>query len=936
MRGMCSCGHGHVTATAMASSSSLQLRPTRLCSFTPSLLLPSSRILQPTRCSWSRISFATPREETSIYRGALEQHQQQENGNGNGAAAAAPRTNGAINGNSRRQEEPLVEEFFFTQDYLDSLDYDSVGRSNKSSNGISTRVGRRKIWVKLDSKLALTTANAAVKVQRKLLPASIAEVLPLKPETGFKYYAQLYASLLKAGRIKDCLTLLGEVDKVGKLAAMKVNHSRFYEACKTKGSVEDAFNFLKLMRPYSTLQHYTMLLSVCCHAKDIDGALRVLNLLENSGLKADCMFYTTLISACSKAGKVDLLFQIYHEMELRKIDANVHTFGAMIDGCARAGQLPKAFGAYGIMMSKNVKPDRVIFNTLINACSRAGAVQRAFDVLTDMKSEATPVKPDHVTYGALISACARKGEVEKALEVYQSMRESQTIGSPECYTAVVHACSQKGDLAYALTVLDDMKKDGVKPDQVFFSALVDVAGHSKNIDKAFSILDSMKKEGIKPKAIVYSSLMGVCSNLGKWEKALELYERIRASGIQLTVSTFNALMTALCEAKQFDQTYRVLQDMKARGIKPNQISYSILLKACEKEGRADMALDLFMSARTEGIKPNVTICDSITSLCLQQIISSAPAPQVSLTMIPAADLINIAARDQWLTWALAIYRQTIEAGAVPTIESLSSLLGCLRKPEVSRNDPPSFEDTFNHQYPTGFAQPQPTPVASTAFDGFGIYDPRALSLFEEASALNIAPTFKYATVEPIIINAEFMPVHAAEVCLLTVLKGLTQRHAAGARVPAVIIKTHPVKKEIYRPKGGLISMTVADKTGQAIGALIRRLKLKAQGYVSTGEVRLTVIELLKWLNPKPTATNPTIPLKNPFAFPGTPQSLLAKTIADQQRAIRLGTSAPPMRTIDMLADMDTRQGHFQQPDDYDYSYDIPPTRTYRKPSNSSY
>lgn len=60
---------------------------------------------------------------------------------------------------------------------------------------------------------------------------------------------------------------------------------------------------------------------------------------------------------------------------------------------------------------QDVKPDRVIFNTLVNACSRAGAVQRAFDVLSDMKSEATPVKPDHVTYGALISACSRGGEV---------------------------------------------------------------------------------------------------------------------------------------------------------------------------------------------------------------------------------------------------------------------------------------------------------------------------------------------------------------------------------------------------------------------------------------------------------------------------------------------------------------------------------------------
>ena len=68
-----------------------------------------------------------------------------------------------------------------------------------------------------------------------------------------------------------------------------------------------------------------------------------------------------------------------------------------------------------------MKPDRVIFNTLINACGRAGAVQRAFDVLTDMKSEATPVKPDHVTYGALISACARGGEVAFTLLSFNAL-----------------------------------------------------------------------------------------------------------------------------------------------------------------------------------------------------------------------------------------------------------------------------------------------------------------------------------------------------------------------------------------------------------------------------------------------------------------------------------------------------------------------------------
>ncbi|KAG0592741.1 hypothetical protein KC19_1G277300 [Ceratodon purpureus] len=837
--------------------------------------------------------------------------------------------NGSCSGNAMLQELPELdwvaldetrqldtEEFLFTQDYLDSLDYDSFitepQERSFAEEQVVLKLGSATIAEKTSrpKSVRINVVRTARKGARAL-PASIAEVLPVKPETSIKFYIGLYGALLRAGRIKDSLVLLGEMDKAGKLNQMKVNHSKFYEACKARGTVEDGFTFMKIMINNAKLQHYTMLLSLCCHARDIDGALRVLALLESRGLKADCMFYTTLISACSKAGKVDLLFQIFHEMELHDVEPSVHTFGAMIDGCARAGQLPKAFGAYGIMISKNVKPDRVIFNTLINACSRAGAVQRAFDVLTDMKSEATPVKPDHVTYGALIAACARGGEVEKALEVYESMRESNVKGSPECYTAIVHACSQKGELEYALTVYDHLKQDGVKPDEVFFSAMIDVAGHSKDIKKAFSMLDSMKKDGLKPGPVVYSSLMGVCSNLGEWEKALELYEDIRVAGLRPTVSTYNALMTALCEAEQFDQALSVLKDLKDAKMRPNQISYSILMKACEKEGKADMALELYMNARAEGIKSNQVICESITGLCLHQIQSSALAPQICSSMLPVpTDSSNVSPQDKWATWALAIYRQTIEAGALPTVETLSQLLGCLRKPEEPTKAVTSFDDRTMMAF---LGQPQQA-ITSTGYDGFSIYDPRALSLFEEASALKIVPTFNYTTIQPIVISAETMPVYAAEVCLLTVLKGLKQRHAAGARVSGVTIKLQVEKKESFRPKGGLVSMKTANKTGQAVAALLRRLGLKAQGHESSGELRLTLLEVQKWLQPKPT---PTTTMKTPFAAlekTSSPYSLLARTIADQQRAIRLGTVTPHLQALDLMTDLDMSEGLFHADD----------------------
>lgn len=39
-------------------------------------------------------------------------------------------------------------------------------------------------------------------------------------------------------------------------------------------------------------------------------ACRVLEMVRNAGLQADCIFYTTLISACAKAGRIDLMFKV--------------------------------------------------------------------------------------------------------------------------------------------------------------------------------------------------------------------------------------------------------------------------------------------------------------------------------------------------------------------------------------------------------------------------------------------------------------------------------------------------------------------------------------------------------------------------------------------------------------------------------------------------
>ncbi|KAI4299913.1 hypothetical protein L6164_033333 [Bauhinia variegata] len=393
-----------------------------------------------------------------------------------------------------------------------------------------------------------------------------------------------YNSLLKAGRLHECVELLNDMEIKGILDMTRVYHAKFFNVCKRQKAVREAFDYTKLI-PNPKSSTFNMLMTVCASSQDSEGAFLVLHLVQEAGLKPDCKLYTTLISTCAKSGKVDQMFEVYHKMVNSGVEPNVHTYGALIDGCARAGQVAKAFGAYGIMRSKKVKPDRVVFNALIAACAQSGAVDRAFDVLAEMAAEIQPIDPDDITLGSLMKACTNAGQVEQARDVYKMIQQYNIKGTPELYTIAINSCSQTGDWEFACSVYSDMTGKGVLPDEMFLSALIDVAGHAGKLDAAFEVIQEARNRGMRIGIMPYCSLMGACSNARNWQKALELYEDLKSHKLVQTVSVVNALITALWkgDGDQFQKAMEVLSEMKGLGLCPNSITYSMLIVASEKK-----------------------------------------------------------------------------------------------------------------------------------------------------------------------------------------------------------------------------------------------------------------------------------------------------------------------------------------------------------------
>ncbi|KAL9264743.1 Pentatricopeptide repeat-containing protein [Drosera capensis] len=655
---------------------------------------------------------------------------------------------------------------------------------------------------------------------------------------------RLYNDALKYGRLKECIELLEEMDTEGVVDMKKVYHARFLGTCRHQKAVEEAFRFVKLI-PNPTMSTFNLLMSVCASAQDLQGALQVKQLVRDAGYRVDCKLYTTLISTFAKSGKVDQMFEVFNEMVNSGVVPNLHTYGALIDGCAKAGQVAKAFGAYGILKSKNLKPDRVVFNALITACGQSGAVDRAFDVLAEMIDEPLSLTPDHVTVGALINSCVKAGQVvahlvfqiDRVKEAYKLLHQYEIKGTPEVYTIALTSCSQNGDWEFACSIYDDIKKIGVVPDEMFFSALIDVAGHAGNLDAAFNVLKEARVQKRRLGITVYSSLMGACSNSKNWKKALDVYEEIKTKNLNPTVPTMNALITALCDGDQLHQALEALTDMKKFGLCPNSITYSVLFVASEKKNDLDFGLMLLTRAKSDRVPLNLVMSKCIIGMCERRHETAKTLGNTVVDVESGHPKIN----SKWTSIALTMYRDTIAAGVIPSLELLSQVLRCLKLPQDA-----SLKQRLIEATGVDIVASTRTNMYSL-IDGFVEYDPRAFLLLEESVSHGLIPSVSLKSSQ-VYIDATNLPRYTAEVYLLTVFKGLKHRLAAGAKLPNIIISL-PVEKAQFVSAKGERTISIAPKISRSVGALLRRLGIDYIGYVSQGKIRIDGLTVKRWLQP---------------------------------------------------------------------------------------
>eukprot|EP00271_Cylindrocystis_brebissonii_P002092 TRINITY_DN1244_c0_g1_i2.p1 TRINITY_DN1244_c0_g1~~TRINITY_DN1244_c0_g1_i2.p1 ORF type:complete len:1317 (+),score=324.31 TRINITY_DN1244_c0_g1_i2:184-4134(+) len=665
-----------------------------------------------------------------------------------------------------------------------------------------------------------------------------------------------------------------------------VPHIRFLQKCTQRRAVREAFSYLEEI-PEPCLGIFTQVVATCAAAGSVEGANRAFRAAKAAGLQPDCQLYTALMGAYCKGGRLDEAFKVFHEMEAAGVAANRFTFGTLIDGCSKSKQVAKAFGVYGIMMSRKVAPDRHIFHALIEACGKSNSLDRAFDVLQDMKAE--KVAPDDYTTTLLLTACNTCGQVERAMGVYRVMRKKGFAKSPAPFTAAINACSTTGSLEAACKIYRDMLKDKVKPDEMVYCALMKVATAAGNVEKAFALLPEMRLRGLTPSIMAYDSLLNTCCKMGLPERAVEVYRTLTAERCKPGVSTFNALLQTLCDAGQLDEALGLLDAMGREGVLLNARSYIVLLGSCAKAKRVDVGVRLFHDAELEGHANNLTVCSAMLDLCFEQIRRGGYPPSYVMAIDNIAlNTALLSPRQQWASYSLHIYEQTVAAGVVPTRALLSKLLGCLRctptqfgstawrganasaSASASRGEGEGGATGAEFQlssFGKGYQAAAAAAAAARGSDGEEwdlpgkvdrLYDQRCIALYEHAAAMGVVPQVSVGPL-PAVINLTGLPTHAAEVCLLAFLKGLVRRKSfrrdvrdqqqARCRPVTLLFESEEVSARCPRDgEEGSKQRTVrlALRTGQVVAALLRHLEVPFSGFESSGSLQIAGTALQKW------------------------------------------------------------------------------------------
>ncbi|CDP16634.1 unnamed protein product [Coffea canephora] len=198
------------------------------------------------------------------------------------------------------------------------------------------------------------------------------------------------------------------------------------------------------------VSHFNILLAAARKRGIWRWGVRLLNKMEEKGLKPGSREWNSVLVACSKASEASAAVQIFKRMIEQGEKPTVISYGSLLSALEKGKLYEEALQVWKHMVKVGVAPNLYAYTIMASIYTAQGKFNIVNSIIREMV--AAGVEPTVVTFNAIISGCARNHMGSAAYEWFQRMKVHSISPNEVTYEMLIEALTNdaKPRLAYEL------------------------------------------------------------------------------------------------------------------------------------------------------------------------------------------------------------------------------------------------------------------------------------------------------------------------------------------------------------------------------------------------------------------------------------------------------------------------------------------------------
>ncbi|XP_032663276.1 pentatricopeptide repeat-containing protein 1, mitochondrial isoform X2 [Odontomachus brunneus] len=444
-------------------------------------------------------------------------------------------------------------------------------------------------------------------------------------------------------------------DVFGDISGRKFEHVEMSELEQEEENFRDSEGCIpRRLKP--SIGRYGQMIKSHLSKKDIDSALKVLDMVKENRDKPTMYMYNLLIRALSIQGNIKKCFSLYNKAKKRSLQPNAATYTALFNACAMSDNKKLALEHLNnlrqSLYEQQFPLNQTHYNVMVKGYGWHNQVGEAFQLVDEMMDNRIPIGES--TFNSLFHAAIADKEngLRHALTTWHVMCHWKVKRSLCTYNLLLRTIrdSKLGDVKINDVLLPGYEstrillKEGEMPDLLasppFISTLLpliqtkqsNVTQHSLiktneqnlpeeapiNLNNVLTsnrlllfggidgLLSRMAADNVKPDAKTITMLLDLIPNTVSAENLL--LKTVDKNNIQLDIDFYNMLIKRRSMRREYRAAKEVIQITEKKSLAPNVMTFGVLALGCQEYNDAR---EFLAGIEAFGYKPNVVIMGTL-------------------------------------------------------------------------------------------------------------------------------------------------------------------------------------------------------------------------------------------------------------------------------------------------------------------------------------